>query len=223
MKVVWCACISMILMACQGNTQEKVQLKTTNDSVSYAIGVDIGKNLKRQSIEITPAVLAAGIRDAADSTKMLLTEEQCQGVMLSFQHSMVSKEFEKHKKEGEAYLAANKSKEGVVTTASGLQYKIVTAGKGPKPDSSQTVTVNYRGTLIDGTEFDSSVKRGQPLTYPVKGFVKGWTEALLMMPVGSKWDLVIPYNLAYGEAGAGGGAIPPGATLLMELELLAIK
>ena len=135
MKVVWCACISMILMACQGNTQEKVQLKTTNDSVSYAIGVDIGKNLKRQSIEITPAVLAAGIRDAADSTKMLLTEEQCQGVMLSFQHSMVSKEFEK---EGEAYLAANKSKEGVVTTASGLQYKIVTAGKGPKPDSSQT-------------------------------------------------------------------------------------
>lgn len=223
MKVVWCACISMFLMACQGVTQEKVQLKTQADSVSYAIGLDIGKNLHKQSIEVMPAVLAQGIKDAADSTKVLLTAEQCQEVMMTFQHNMVAKEFEKHKKEGEIFLAANKTKDGVKTTASGIQYKIITAGTGPKPDTTQTVTLNYRGTLVDGTEFDDTYKRGQPLTYPVKRFIQGWSEALQLMPVGSKWQVVIPYNLAYGETGAGSGAIPPGATLIFEMELLSIK
>lgn len=222
MKVVMCACISVMLMACQGNTQEKVQLTTQSDSISYAIGIDIGKNLKRQSIEVTPAALARGIKDAIDSSQALLTDEQCQEVMTSFQHQMVSKELEKHKKEGETYLAANKAKDGVATTASGLQYRIITAGSGPKPDTSQTVTVNYRGALTDGTEFDNTYTRGQPLTYPVKGFIKGWTEALLLMPVGSKWELCIPSNLAYGDVGMS-GAIPPGAVLVMEIELLAIK
>jgi FKBP-type peptidyl-prolyl cis-trans isomerase len=223
MKVVVCACISLMLMACQGNTQEKVQLKTQVDSVSYAIGLDIGKNLKTQSIDVVAAALTQGIRDAADTGKAMLTEAQAQEVMVAFQHGLVMKQFEKHKKEGDAFLAANKSKEGVKTTSSGLQYKVITAGTGPKPDSTQTVVLNYRGTLVDGTEFDNTAKRGQPLTYPVKGFIKGWTEALQLMPVGSKWELYIPTELAYGEAGAGGGAIPPGAALIMEIELLSIK
>ena len=145
MKLVLCACVSMMLMACQGNTQEKVQLKTQGDSVSYAIGMDIGRNLKKQSIEVTPGVLAAGIKDGIDSSKSLLTDEQAQGVMVAFQHQMATKEFEKHKKEGETFLTQNLSKEGVKSTASGMQYKVLTAGTGPKPDSTQTVTVNYRG------------------------------------------------------------------------------
>jgi FKBP-type peptidyl-prolyl cis-trans isomerase FklB len=223
MKVVWCACISLVLMACQGNTQEKVQIKSSVDSVSYAIGIDIGRNLKKQSIDVTPAVLAQGIHDAADSGKALLTDEQCAAVMMSFQHNLVAKELEKNKKAGEAFLAANKAKPGVITTASGLQYKIITPGKGPKPDSTQTVTLNYRGTLVDGTEFDNTYKRGQPLTYAVKGFCRGFSEALMLMPIGSKWEITVPYTIAYGEAGAGGGTIPPGATLFFEVELLAIK
>lgn len=223
MKVVWCACISLMLMACQGNTQEKVQLKTQADSVSYAIGVDIGKNLKRQSIDVMPAALAQGIRDAADSGKALLTDEQCQAVMVTFQHSLVTKELEKNKLEGETFLAANKNKEGVKTTASGLQYKVITAGTGPKPDTTQTVTMNYRGTLVNGTEFDNSFKRGQPISVPVHGLIKGWSEALQMMGVGSKWELTIPYAIAFGEAGAGQGAIPPGSTVILEVELLSIK
>jgi FKBP-type peptidyl-prolyl cis-trans isomerase FklB len=129
---------------------------------------------------------------------------------------------EKNKKDGEAFLAENKKKEGVVTLPSGLQYKIVTAGIGKKPKSEETVTVNYRGTLIDGTEFDSSIKRGQPATFPCHGVIKGWTEALQLMPVGSKWQLFVPSELAYGAQGAG-GIIGPDATLIFEVELLSIS
>jgi FKBP-type peptidyl-prolyl cis-trans isomerase len=127
-----------------------------------------------------------------------------------------------NKKEGEAFLAANKSKPGVVTLPSGLQYKILTAGTGPKPTATDSVNCNYRGTLIDGKEFDSSYKRGKPVTFPVTGVIKGWTEALQLMPVGSKWQLFIPSDLAYGDRGAGAD-IGPGATLVFEVELISIE
>src|SRR5271157_5536937 len=130
---------------------------------------------------------------------------------------------ETNKKEGEAFLAANKAKERVVTLPSGLQYKILKEGTGPKPTAADTVVCNYRGTLINGTEFDSSIKRGQPATFPVTGVIKGWTEALQLMPVGSKWQLFIPSDLAYGDRGAAGGEIGPGATLIFDVELLSIQ
>lgn len=222
MKVVLCACISMILMACQGNTQEKVQLKTQADSISYSIGLDIGKNLKHQSVEVEAAILAQGIKDAGDSSKALLTDQQAQEVMMAFQQQLAVNESMKQKKSGEAFLAQNKTKEGVKTTESGLQYKVITAGTGPKPTANQTVTVNYRVSMVDGTEIGNTFKQGQPATRAVSGFIKGWTEALQLMPVGSKWELYVPSDLAYGDMGAG-NTIPPGATLIFEVELLSLQ
>ncbi|MDL1889965.1 hypothetical protein FBQ96_10360, partial [Nitrospirales bacterium NOB] len=169
MKYALVVAMSMILLACQGNTQSKVELKTTQDSVSYAIGTNIGTNLKQQKVDVNVAVLAAGIRHVVDSTQLMLTEEQAQEVMMAFQQRMMAKQQEeasaageKNRIDGEAFLAANKNKEGVKVTASGLQYKVLKMGSGPKPKADQTVTVHYRGTLIDGTEFDSSYKRGEP-------------------------------------------------------------
>ena len=229
MKSLLIGVICLMLIACQGNTQEKVTMKTQMDSVSYGIGLDIGKNLKAQSIEVNAQTLAAGIHDAVTGGKTLLTDEQVQKCMTEFQQQLMAKNEakahemgEKNTKIGAEFLAANKSKEGVKTTPSGLQYKILTAGTGTRPTADQTVTVNYRGTLIDGTEFDNSYKRGQPTTYPVSQFVKGWVEALLMMPTGSKWQLFIPSDLAYGERSPT-ATIPPNSVLIFELELLSIK
>lgn len=219
----------LMLIACQSNTQEKVSMKTQMDSVSYGIGLDIGKNLKAQSIDVNAAAIAAGIHDATTGGKTLLTDEEVQKVMTEFQQQLMAKTEakaremgEKNAKLGAEFLAANKSKEGIKTTPSGLQYKILTAGTGVKPTTDQTVTVHYRGTLIDGMEFENSYKRGQPTTLPVTQFVKGWVEALVMMPVGSKWQLFIPSDLAYGERSPG-ASIPPNAVLIFELELLAVK
>lgn len=231
MKWIWTPLLSMFLLACQqGNTQEKVVLKTPQDSISYAIGVDIGKNLMRQSIMVTAAALARGIQDASDtSVTPLLTEEQTRECMVTFQQQLAAKQMEKgkavaeeNKLKGDAFLAENKKKEGVKVTPSGLQYRVITAGSGVKPKDTSTVSLNYRGTLIDGTEFDNTFTRGQPVEYPVRGFIKGWAEALLMMPVGSKWEIVLPPDIAYGESGTGNG-IPPNSTLVFEVELLSIK
>lgn len=229
MKYALVVAMSMILLACQGNTQSKVELKTTQDSVSYAIGTNIGTNLKQQKVDVNVAVLAAGIRHVVDSTQLMLTEEQAQAVMMAFQQRMMAKQQEeasaageKNRIDGEAFLAANKNKEGVKVTASGLQYKVLKMGAGPKPKADQTVTVHYRGTLIDGTEFDSSYKRGEPATFGVGQVIGGWTEALQLMPEGSKWELYIPSNLAYGDRGAG-PTIQAGATLIFEVELLSVK
>jgi FKBP-type peptidyl-prolyl cis-trans isomerase FklB len=205
-------------------TQDTSIFKTRMDSVSYCIGLDIGKNLKNQSVEVTPEILARGIQDVLDSNKKVLTEVQVQKVMMEFQNQMMAKQNKKgikNKKDGEVFLAENKKLEGVITLPSGLQYKIITAGTGEKPKADETVSVHYRGTLIDGTEFDSSIKRGQPATFPVNGVIKGWTEALQLMSVGSKWQLFIPSDLAYGAKGAG-GVIGPDATLIFEVELLSI-
>jgi FKBP-type peptidyl-prolyl cis-trans isomerase FklB len=221
--------LSLTLLACQGNTQEKAELKTQQDSVSYCIGLDIGKNLKQQSIDVNPEALARGLKDRISGDTLLLTNDQVQATLVAFQTRMRAKQEEKMKaagekgkKDGEAFLAENKKDKDVVTLPSGLQYKILTKGSGKKPTEKQTVRVHYRGTLIDGNEFDSSYKRGEPAVFPVNGVIKGWTEALQLMPVGSKWKLFVPSELAYGEAGAG-PTIPPNSTLIFEVELLSIQ
>jgi FKBP-type peptidyl-prolyl cis-trans isomerase FklB len=209
-------------------------LKTAKQKRSYAIGADIGKKvggqLKAQSVELDPAMVARGIRDALSGAKSAMTDEEIRTTLTELraqlqqkQAAVVQEASAKNKQEGEAFLAANKGKEGVVTLPSGLQYKILKEGDGKKPLATDTVQCNYRGTLIDGTEFDSSAKHGgAPASFPVNGVIKGWTEALQLMPVGSKWQLFVPSDLAYGDRGAG-GSIGPGATLIFEVELVSIQ
>ncbi len=206
-----------------------VALNTQKDKVSYAIGMNVGRNLERQSVDVDPAILEQGLKDTIGGGKTLMTEQEAQTVLTELAAEARKKQEEKmqvagaaNKKEGDAFLAANKTKEGVVTLPSGLQYKILKEGTGPKPTATESVVCNYRGTLIDGKEFDSSYKRGQPATFPVNGVIKGWTEALQLMPVGSKWQLFIPPDLAYGARGAGAD-IGPDATLVFEVELLSIQ
>jgi FKBP-type peptidyl-prolyl cis-trans isomerase FklB len=205
--------------------QEKsTQLKDQKDKVSYSIGMQIGFNLARQKVDINPDVLAAGIKDSL-AGKPQLNPDQVKEVMATFEKDMEQKQKdsgEKNKAEGTKFLEENKKKEGVKTTASGLQYKVLKDGNGPQPKASDTVTVNYRGTLINGTEFDSSYKRGQPASFPVNGVIKGWTEALQLMKVGSKYQLFIPSNLAYGERSVSPD-LAANSTLIFEVELLDAK
>ena len=208
---------------------EALVLKTEKDKISYAVGMNVGTNLRKQSVDVDPAILLQGLKDGIAGNKPLMTEDETRTLLMQLQEETRKKQAEKaqqmgaaNKAEGEAFLAANKNKEGVVTLPSGLQYKILKAGTGPKPSATDSVVCNYRGTLINGTEFDSSYKRGEPLTFPVNGVIKGWTEALQLMPVGSKWQLFIPAELAYGERGAGAD-IGPNATLIFEVELLSIQ
>jgi FKBP-type peptidyl-prolyl cis-trans isomerase FklB len=210
-----------------GTTAVAVPLKTRKEKFSYALGMYIGggnaQMLKKQSIEFDPNLVAEGIKDAMSGAKTRLTEDEMKAVLTEVQKEKAQEVAAKNKTDGEAFLTANKSKEGIVTLPSGLQYKILTAGTGPKPTASDSVKCNYRGTLINGTEFDSSYKRGQPATFGVGQVIKGWTEALQLMPVGSKWQLFIPSSLAYGEAGQPRGGIEPNATLIFEVELLSIQ
>jgi FKBP-type peptidyl-prolyl cis-trans isomerase FklB len=201
----------------------------TKQQESYALGMNIAHRLKDQPVDLDLDALVQGFKDELTGGKMQLTDEEATAALkqLSDEAQANAKKKEQeaaeaNMKEGEAFLTANKTKEGVVVLPSGLQYKIETQGTGPKPMASDTVVCNYRGTFINGTEFDSSYKRGQPATFPVGGVIKGWTEALQLMPVGSKWQLVIPPDLAYGPRGAG-GVIGPDATLVFEVELLSIK
>ena len=193
------------------------------------IGSGLGANLKKQAVDVDSTLVSQGLKDAMSGGKTRLTQEEAQTVLTDVQNEVRKQQQEKaqqagaaNKTEGEAFLAANKSKDGVVTLPSGLQYKILTAGTGPKPTASDSVKCNYRGTLINGTEFDSSYKRGQPATFGVGQVIKGWTEALQLMPVGSKWQLFVPASLAYGERGAG-AEIGPNSTLIFEVELLSIE
>jgi FKBP-type peptidyl-prolyl cis-trans isomerase FklB len=204
-------------------------LNTQKDKVSYAIGMNIGTAMKRDAVDVDTVILLRGLKDALAGSKPLLTDQEAQSVMTALQADLRKKQelqqqqaADTNKKEGEAFLAANKTKEGVVALPSGLQYKILQEGTGPKPAVTDTVVVNYRGTLLNGTEFDSSYKRGQPAAFGVGQIIKGWTEALQLMPVGSKWQLFIPSDLAYGARGAGRD-IGPNSTLVFEVELLSIQ
>jgi len=205
--------------------QEKApQLKDQKDRVRYSIGLNIGSNLGRQNVQINPDALAAGIKDAI-AGKPQLTQDQVKETMAAFEKDMMEKQkaaADKNASEGAKFLEENKKKAGVKTTASGLQYKVIKEGTGAQPKENETVTVNYRGTLINGTEFDSSYKRGEAATFPVDGVIKGWTEALQLMKVGSKYQLFVPANLAYGER-AVGPDISPNSTLIFEVELMGIK
>ena len=215
--------------AAAAKTPAPLVLKTQKDKFSYALGMKMGANLQKQSVPVDPAILARGLKDGLAGGKTLLTDDEAQAALKAMQDDLRAKQQAKiqeaagaNKKEGEAFLAANKGKDGVVALASGMQYKILKEGTGPKPVATDSVVCNYQGTLINGKEFDSSYKRGQPATFPVNGVIKGWTEALQLMPVGSKWQLFIPSELAYGDRGAGAD-IGPGATLVFEVELLSIE
>jgi len=210
-------------------TSQPLVLKTDKEKLSYAIGMNIGQSMKKDSLDIDPAILSRAIKDAVTGSKPAMTEEEARTIVTAFRTEMVKKQQaeaqkagEVNKQAGDKFLAENKTKDGVVTLPSGLQYKVIKQGDGPKPTASDTVVTNYRGTLIDGKEFDSSYKRGQPATFPVGQVIKGWTEALQLMPVGSKWQLYIPSNLAYGDRGAGGD-IGPNSTLVFDIELLSIE
>ena len=205
-------------------------LTTQKQKNSYALGMSIGLGFQKQGIDksVDSTLVLRGMRDALTGSKTAMTEDEMKAALQQLRTEVMSAQEAKAKeagaasrKEGETFLAANKSKDGVKVLPDGLQYKVLTEGNGPKPTASDTVSVNYRGTLINGKEFDSSYKRGQPATFPVGGVIKGWTEALQLMPVGSKWQLFIPADLAYGDRGAGGD-IGPGETLIFEVELLSI-
>jgi FKBP-type peptidyl-prolyl cis-trans isomerase len=228
MKKVVVFLLFVSFVGCAG--EKKAEVKDQKSQVSYSIGLNIGANIVRDSLDLDYAALLQGIKDAwLDTTKHLMKPAEVQKCMMQWQQDMQVKQSAKmqargmkNKEEGDKFLAENKKDAGVVTTASGLQYKVITQGKGPKPTKDQTVSVHYVGTLLNGQEFDSSIKRGQPLEFPVGGVIPGWTEALQLMNVGSKWKIFIPSELAYGDRGAG-DMIPPGATLIFEVELLAIK
>lgn len=217
-----------ILMALSVSAQEKPDLKDPKQRASYAIGTDIGANFKKQEIEVDPKALAAGLADAI-SGKVALTDAEIKQTLSDLTTELRNKgEFrqkaagEKNIKDGEAFLAANAKKPGVKATASGLHYKVVKAGAGKSPGKTDKVKVHYHGTLIDGTVFDSSVERKEPVTFPVDQVIPGWTEALQMMKEGDKWQIVLPSKIAYGEQGAG-GKIGPNSTLVFEVELLSIE
>jgi FKBP-type peptidyl-prolyl cis-trans isomerase len=231
MKLRWLVGLGIVtlFLAGQIGAQETPVLKDQKDKVSYSIGMEIGKNMKRQSLDVNPELLTRGVKDAFSDGKPLMTDEEMKEALMAFQKEMMAKQQElakvageKNQKEGEAFLAENKKKEGVITLPSGLQYKVIKAGSGNKPKATDTVTVHYQGTLINGTEFDSSYRRGQPVSFPVNGVIPGWTEALQLMETGAKWQIVIPSNLAYGDRGAG-PQIGPNATLIFEIELISIQ
>jgi FKBP-type peptidyl-prolyl cis-trans isomerase FklB len=207
---------------------KKYDLKNFQDSVSYAIGINITKNLKDPAMKINFDCLLSAMSDQVKGNAQL-KDEVVQKVLMEFNRQMMAEKNkqmeaikEQNKKEGLAFLEINKKKEGVVTLPDGLQYKVLTSGKGPSPKKEDTVKVNYRGTLIDGREFDSSYGRGEPTEFPVDKVIKGWTEALQKMKVGDKWELYIPAELAYGENGAG-EMIKPNSVLIFEVELLEVK
>ena len=226
LAMAMCAAVALSGAAFAADAPE---LKSDKEKISYSIGMDIGGNLKRGSVEVDPDILAKGLKDSYGGGKTILTEDEALKTIADFQQALRAKQAEtmkklaeKNKVEGEKFLAENAKKEGVKTLPSGLQYKEITHGTGKSPKTTDTVTTHYKGTLIDGTEFDSSHKRGEPISFPVSGVIAGWTEALQLMKEGAKWQLFIPSNLAYGERGAGRD-IGPNATLIFEVELISVK
>ena len=227
MKAKSFAALFVMLLATGSWAQDAPALEDEKSKVSYSIGVNIGSSLKRQGAEVDLDLLARGIKDALGNGPIALSEQEIRDILTAYQQKLQAARedlrkriAEENTKKAEEFLAENKSKPGVVTTESGLQYRILAEGSGPTPGSNDTVTVHYRGTLLDGTEFDSSYKRNQPWTAPLSRCIKGWSEALRKMKCGAKWQLFIPPALAYGNSPPIGSAIPPGALLIFEVELI---
>lgn len=220
---------ALILIGCNQTTnEENIDISSKKDSVSYSIGLDIGNNFKQQEIEIEPQVLLLGIKHALADTS-ILSDEEISDVLSNLRKDMIESRnnknklaAEKNKAEAEEFFAENKNKPGVVTLDNGLQYKVLENGNGKSPKLSSTVDVHYKGTLLNGKEFDSSYKRGQPASFKVTGVIKGWTEILQLMKEGDKWEVYIPSELAYGERG-GSQDIGPNAALIFEIELLKVN
>jgi FKBP-type peptidyl-prolyl cis-trans isomerase len=234
----WIAVLGIGLLVAQVSAQEPPILKTQKEKASYALGVDLGNKFRKAFMDVDPAVFSQGLSDALSGEKTLLTEEQARAAVAEMQADLKRKERARrigqvdrdeterlaayNKNAGETFLAENRKKEGVVTLPSGLQYKILKKGDGKEPTLEDTVVCHYRGTLIDGKEFYNSYRRNEPMSFALKGAdIKGWAEVFPLMPVGSKWQLVVPPDLAYGEVGS--GLIGPNATVIYEVELIAIK
>jgi len=219
----------MVLFLGVGFAAEKPEMKGENDRVSYSVGYQVGGDFKRQGVELNPDLLVKGIQDAMKGSKPLMTEQEMRKTLVDLKKKIVAdqrkqqeEQGQKNLAEGKAFLAENAKKKGVVTLPSGLQYKVIEKGNGTSPRKTDSVTVNYRGTLIDGTEFDSSYKRGKPATFRVDGVIPGWTEALQRMKPGAKWQLFIPAKLAYGGRAAG-PRLGPNSTLIFEVELIKVN
>ncbi|MGB7971555.1 MAG: FKBP-type peptidyl-prolyl cis-trans isomerase [Candidatus Deferrimicrobiaceae bacterium] len=208
---------------------DKPEIKDEKGKINYSIGYQIGGDFKRQGIDLDPDLIVKGIQDALSESKPLMTPQEMRKTLVDLKTKIVADQRKQQKEqaqknlaEGKAFLAKNAKKKGVKTLPSGLQYKVIEKGNGTSPKKTDSVTVNYRGTLIDGTEFDSSYKRGKPATFRVDGVIAGWTEALQLMKPGAKWQLFIPANLAYGERGAG-PRIGPNSALIFEVELTKVN
>jgi FKBP-type peptidyl-prolyl cis-trans isomerase FklB len=228
MKYILAAILSTGLLFNVCSAGEKLELKDQKDRESYSLGYQFGQSLKVQGVDINLQVYNSGIQDGLGGKEPQMTPEEIRATMTNLQQRLVAAQQKtrrevaaKNLSESKTFLAENKNKEGIQTLPSGLEYKVVTEGSGKMPKPEDTVKVHYKGTLIDGTEFDSSYRRGEPSTFKVKGVIKGWTEALQLMKEGSKWQLFIPPELGYGERGA--GPVPPNSTLIFEVELLAIQ
>lgn len=228
MKYILLPLLAVGLLTRPALSAEPIELTTQQQRVSYSIGADIGSTFLEQEIDVDVAALVAGVADSLTG-KTILSEEEMKEVMMAFQQEMMSKMQAKQASvgaeniaAGTAYLAENAKKDGVKVLPSGLQYKVINSGDGKTPTATDTVKTHYHGTLIDGTVFDSSVERGEPVSFPVNGVIPGWTEALLLMKEGDKWQLVVPSDLAYGDRGAG-GRIGPNSTLIFEVELLSVE
>ena len=227
MKQVFAALISLFLLSSVCQAQDKLDLKSPKAKESYSLGFSFGEGLKKQEMDIDLEIYAAGIRDSLEGKNPQISEEEIRAAIegirqraYAAQQQRLREQAGKNLEEGKAFLAENAKKEGVKTLPSGLQYRVITEGTGASPKAGETVTVNYRGTFLDGTEFDSSYKRGKPASFQVDGVIAGWTEALQMMKPGDKWQLFVPSELAYGQRGM--GRIPPNSTLIFEVELVSL-
>jgi FKBP-type peptidyl-prolyl cis-trans isomerase len=226
----WILAFGAACLTLAAASQDAPELKTQKEKVSYALGMQMGGDFHKQELDLDIATLVKGLEASYNGGKTMLTEEEMRTVLANAKEEYKKKQAalreekaEATLKEGEQFLAENKNKQGVVTLPTGLQYKILKEGKGEKPEVEDLVVCNYRGMLLNGNEFDSSAKHNGPATFPVKGLIKGWEQALRMMPVGSKWQLFVPPQLGYGKAGAPSISVPPNATLIFDLELLGVK
>lgn len=231
MRLFFLLVLIVSILSCQKSNlaDEKIELKEKSEKISYGLGLQIGKMYQSLNVKIDPKLFARGFSDGISGTAPLITEEEVEQILFEMSQQMNSQQEEKmsaageeNKKKGDAFLAANKAKPGVKTTASGLQYTILKSGNGKKPALTDTVTVHYKGTLIDGTEFDSSYGRGEPATFPLNRVIQGWQEGLQLMQEGAKFQFVIPSDLAYGNRSAG-NLIGPGSVLVFEVELISVK